>query len=177
MTPFEIADALKTFRIIADTREQWTPKARERFSSFGVLTERATLLYGDYCGQADLPGGALYDTSATITPACVVERKMSLDELAACLTRGRDRFRREFERASANKASVYLLIENGSWEGIMNHRYRSRFNQNAFMASLMAWTVRYDLKPIFCRSGSSGAVIKEILYRDIKERLERGDYG
>lgn len=177
MTPLEIADALKTFRIIADTREQWTPKARERFSSFGVPTERATLLYGDYCGQVDLPGGALHDISATIAPACVVERKMSLDELATCLTRGRDRFRREFERASANKASAYLLIENGSWEGIMNHRYRSRFNQNAFMASLVAWTVRYDIKPIFCRSGSSGAVIKEILYRDIKERLERGDYG
>jgi len=177
LTPFETADVLKTFRIIADTREQWTPRAQERFDAFGVPVERATLLYGDYCGQIDLPGGALYDTSVTISPSCVVERKMSLDEVAMCFTRERDRFRREFERASANNAKVYLLIENGSWEAIINHRYRSRFNHDAFKASLMAWMVRYDFKPIFCRSATSGAVIKEILYRDIKERLERGEYG
>ena len=59
MTPFETADVLKTFRIIADTREQWTPRAQERFDAFGVPVERATLLYGDYCGQIDLPGGTV----------------------------------------------------------------------------------------------------------------------
>lgn len=177
MTPFEVSDTLKSFRIIADTREQWTPKTQERFGTFGVPVERATLSYCDYCGQIDLPGGTLYDTSVTIKPLCAIERKMSLDELAMCFTRGRDRFKREFERASANNAKVYLLVENGSWEGILNHRYRSRFGEGAFKASLTAWMVRYDFKLIFCRSGTSGVMIKEILYRDIKERLERGDYG
>jgi hypothetical protein len=43
------------------------------------------------------------------------------------------------------------------------------------MASLMAWTVRYNLRPIFCKAETSGALIKEILYRDMKERLERGE--
>jgi ERCC4-type nuclease len=177
LTPFEITDTLKTFKVIADTREQWTPKTKERFESFGAPVERATLQYGDYCGQIDLPGGPLYDLSVTITPTCVIERKMSLDELAACFTRDRSRFKREFERASVSGAKVYLLVENGNWEGIMNHRYRSRFSPAAFQASLTAWMVRYDFKPVFCRSGVSGVLIKEILYRDIKERLERGDYG
>lgn len=177
MTPFEIADALQSFRIIADTREQWTPKTKERFASFGVPVDRATLLYGDYCGQIALPDGMLHNTANTIAAPCVIERKMSLDELAMCFTRGRDRFKREFERASANNARVYLLVENATWEALLNHRYRSRFNQDAFKASLAAWTVRYNLTPVFCKANTSGIVIKEILYRDIKERLERGEYG
>ncbi len=178
MDPLEVETTLQSFKIVVDTREQMTPKASERIKTFGVASERATLSYGDYCGNIILPdGNALHDGSGAISAKCVVERKMSLDELASCFTRSRDRFRREFERAVSNDAKVYLLVENGSWEGIMNHRYRSKYNPLAFKASLTAWMVRYNLTPVFCKSDTSGVLIKEILYRDIKERLERGEYG
>lgn len=59
----------------------------------------------------------------------------------------------------------------------MRHEYRSRYHPNAFMASLTAWMVRYGLVPVFCEARISGRMIREILYRDLKERLERGDYG
>lgn len=178
MDHLDIEDALNTFRIIVDRREQRTPKAAERYKSFGVLYEHATLDYGDYCANIQLPdGGNLYDTSKRISAKCVIERKMSLDELAGCFGRGRDRFRREFERARDNGATVYLLVEGGSYEAIINNRYRSRFHPSAFLASLVAWQIRYDLRPIFCKPGTSGRLIKEVLYRDIKERLERGEYG
>ena len=177
MDHFEVEEALATFRIIVDNREQNTPKAVERYKTFGVPYERATLSYGDYCGSIMVSGSSIYDTSRRISARCVIERKMSLDELAMCFTRGRDRFRREMERATLNGAIVYLLVENASYEAIINHRYRSKFNPTAFLASLTAWTVRYNLRPIFCKAETSGMVIKEILYRDIKERLEKGEYG
>ena len=177
MDHFEIMDALSTFQILVDNREQRTPKAVERYKSFGVPYQRATLNYGDYCGSIILSGSAIYDVGRAIRPVCVIERKMSLDELATCFTRSRDRFRREMERAAEAGSIVYLLIENGSYEAIINHRYRSRFRPNAFLASLTAWTVRYNLRPVFCKAETSGALIKEILYRDMKERLERGEYG
>ena len=177
MSPFEIETALESFRIIADTREQSTPRASERFKSFGVPVERATLEFGDYCAQIDLPGGPLHDISKTLQPSCVIERKMSLDELASNFTRGRDRFRREFQRANKAGARVWLLVENGSFEAIRGKRYRSRYNSKAFQASLIAWAVRYGITPVFCKSGVSGELIREILYRDIKERLESGEYG
>jgi len=177
MDHFEIAEALSTFRIIVDNREQATPKAVERYKSFGVPFERATLNYGDYCGVITVNGSSIYDTSKAVKPACVIERKMSLNELASCFTRSRDRFRREMERACSSGSKVYLLVENGSYEGIIKHRYKSRYNPTAFLASLTAWTVRYNLVPIFCKAETSGQIIKEILYRDMKERLERGEYG
>jgi len=177
MDAFEISDALDSFQILIDTREHATPKATERYQSFGVPYQRATLSYGDYCGLIKVNADPIHDTTKTVSAACVIERKMSLDELAACFGRGRDRFDREFQRARDAGAKVYLLTENGSWEAILNHRYRSRFTPQAFVASLTAWSVRYDITPLFCRAATSGRLIKEILYRDMKERLQRGEYG
>lgn len=175
MDPFEISEILESFEVIVDTREQATPKAQERYAAIGVPVRRATLSYGDYCASVRINGADLY-TENPIKAPCVIERKMNLDELAGCLGRSRDRFKREFERAQAAGAKTYLLVEDGSWEGIIQHRYRSQFRPAAFLASLTAWCVRYDLSIIFCRSATSGKLIREILYRDIKERLERGEY-
>ena len=177
MDHFGVTEVLNTFQILIDNREQWTPRAIERYNSFGVPYSRTTLNYGDYCGIITIDGTPIYDTSKAVKACCVIERKMSLDELAMCFTRGRDRFRREMERAAANNSVIYLLIENGSYEAIINHRYRSKYHPNAFLASLTAWTVRYNLRTVFCKADTSGALIKEILYRDMKERLERGEYG
>ena len=177
MDAFEVRDTLSTFRICVDTRERGTPKAEARFKAFGVPYFRQTLSYGDYCGNVTLPGGALYSPDSVISADCVVERKMSLDELAACFTRGRDRFRREFERARESGAKVYLLVEGGSWEMLLNHRYRSRFAPEAFKASLTAWMARYDASVIFCKPETSGKLIREVLYREIKDKLEGGKYG
>lgn len=180
MDSFTIQDTLKTFRIVADSREQANPRAAERFAALGPGLERATLDYGDYAANITLPDGhSLYtisDESYRLYPTCVIERKMSLDEVAACFTRDRDRFKREVERAQERGAKFYLLIEGGSWEAVFRHSYRSRFQTKAFLASLTAWMVRYDMQVIFCKPGYSGDMIREILYRDIKERLERGEY-
>lgn len=176
MDYFDEKDLLKTFEIICDTREQQTPRAVQRYKSFGVGYSRGTLNYGDYCGNITFPDGSkLYDKSKTISARCVVERKMNLDELAQCFTRGRERFQREFERAASAGGRIFLLCENGSIEKIMKHDYRSRFNPKAFIASIIAWNVRYNMQLIFCSQFNSGLVIKEILYRDIKERIERGE--
>ena len=177
MDVYEIESVLDTFRIIVDSREQSTARSSRRLKQFGCPTERGTLNYGDYCANITLPGGAFMDISRAIKPPCVIERKMSLDELAGCLTRGRDRFRREFERANEAGARVYLLTEDGSWEAIAMHRYRSRFHPAAFRASLIAWSIRYNFTPLFCKADSSGRLIRDILYRDMKERLENGEFG
>lgn len=169
---------MKSFSVIADTREQPTDKSRRRYASMGVPVERATLDFGDYTWNAVLPDGRpIYDTENRIQPRITIERKESLDELAQCFTRGRDRFQREFQRAADHQARIFLIVENASFEKLVNGRYRSRFNPNAFLASVTAYTVRYNMNLLFCKEDTSGRLIKEILYRDLKERLERGEFG
>lgn len=171
MTVFEQEDCLKSMSIIVDTREQQSDRAKKRYEAFSVPYRRQKLDFGDYSACFILPNGEEQHINAAI------ERKMSLEELSDCFTHSRPRFKAEFERAKAAGASMYLLIENASWENLMNGRYGTKFNPKAFMASMTAWIVRYDIKPVFCKSESSGKIINEILYRELKERLESGEYG
>ena len=127
--------------------------------------------FGDYSAEFTLPDGQAVKVNAAI------ERKMNLEELSGCLTKDRDRFRREFERSQEAGASMYLLVENATWENLVNGKYKTQFNKNAFTGSITAWIARYDLKPIFCKAETSGRLIKEILYREMKKDLEAGLYG
>lgn len=178
MTIFDQKEVLKSFEILHDSREQDTERAKKRYESFGVPHKRAVLSYGDYTYNATLPdGNKIYDVSKTISPVCVVERKMNLDELAGCFTRSRQRFQREFERAQEHGSRIYLLCEDANWENLLNGKYKSRMSAEAFSASVFAWMIRYNMNIVFCKEETSGKIIKEILYRDLKERLENGQYG
>lgn len=178
MTVQEVQAVLETFEILVDTREQPTDRAKKRYERFRCPYHRVTLSYGDYAYNARLPDGTyIYDISETVSPVCVVERKMSLDELAACFCKGRRRFTGEFERAIAADARIFMITENASWENLFNGKYRTKMNAVAFKASAVAFMVRYNMNLSFCKEETSGELIKEILYRDLKERLERGDFG
>ncbi len=154
-------------RILVDTREQPTAEAKRRLAAFGVPYERVALRSGDYSAAFVLPDGKLYD----MRDICVVERKMSIDELCGNFSRDRKRFVREFERIMAAGCRVYLLVENASWEAVLGHRYRSGMTPRSLMASITAWMARYDAHVIFCRAETTPHLIREILYREAKERL------
>lgn len=177
MDPFEVKAVLNTMEVLVDTREQDTERARARYEQIGKPVRRRTLKYGDYTYNATLPDGSpVYPEEGTIEPKfCVIERKMDLDELAHCFTRSRKRFEREFKKAYDNGCRIYLLVEGGSWEDIFHGIYQSKFHPSAFLASLTAWMIRYNAQVLFCSTKSSGNLIREVLMRDLKERLERGE--
>ena len=177
MTNFEEMQILDSMEIIVDTREQSTPKSLQRYKSFGVPYSRATLSYGDYAANFKLlDGRKLFDISKTLHPFCVVERKMNLDELAQCFTHSRECFEKEFQRAQDHGCFIHLICEDGSYERIRGHKYNSKFPPKAFLASITAWERRYNIHFHFCSSLESGHLIKEFLYRDMKERIEKGEF-
>ena len=163
--------------VLVDKREQPTGISEKRYKSFGVEYRRATLDYGDYTYNFTLPNGEiLYDESSRVYPEVMIERKMNLDELALCFGRERKRFEAEMERAKSHDADIFLLVEDASWENLLNGKYRSKLNAKAYAASLIAWQIRYKIRVIFCKSETSGKLISQILYRHLKERLERGEF-
>lgn len=176
--PEELA-CLETMTIICDTREHDTRKASERYQSFGCPIRQQTLDFGDYTYSFILPNGeelfpAYLDK---VYPHVSIERKSGLEELSDNFTKGRDRFSREFTRAKEQGARMYLLIENAVLMDVWHGNYDTRFNRKAYWASLFAWMARYSANVVFCPYKDSAKVIREILYRELKERLERGDYG
>ena len=168
MNPFEVSRALKNLTLIVDTREQDTDRLRRRIKQTGLSFVRQKLDFGDYSAKTTLDNGTEFDISSSVS----IERKMNLDELCACYCKGRKRFTREFERAKSAGAKVYLLIENANWEKAYNGSYRSKMSPQALTASLFAWLARYNCQIVFCKEETSGKIIREILYREMKERLE-----
>ena len=165
-TPFEVRDALESMKILVDTREQDTAALRARLEAFSCPWERRKLDFGDY-GCAYITRGG----EPAVLPVAV-ERKMSLDELCACFTKGLARFEREFLRAKEAGGRLYLLCENASWEKVLCGRYRSRMNPDALAASILAWSVRYGLQLLFCKPEHTGTLIQRILRYELKELLE-----
>lgn len=178
MDNFAIQNCLDSMSILVDTREQPSARSQQRLDSLGIPYSRQKLNYGDYTYNFTLPNGELlYPADISVNGAAVVERKMNLEELSQCYCQDRERFIAEFERIRDNDASAYLLIEDGNIEKLIHGRYNTKFNSKAYLASLTAWMARYNCKIIFCQHELSGRIIKEVLYRELKERLEQGVYG
>jgi hypothetical protein len=163
MHPVEVKRRLDGLICLVDTREQNTIRAKRRLESINLPIERVALPFGDYsarCGALDL------------RDSVAIERKMDLDEIAHCYCQDRKRFEREFERARKSGAKVYLLVENASWEKAYSGVYRSQMRPESLVASMTAWLARYRCQLIFCKEETSGKLIHDILYREMKERLE-----
>ena len=167
----EIQRILKTLVIIVDTREHQTEGLLARIVDTGLPYTRRKLDFGDYSCMATLHTGQVVSFENSV----VVERKMSLAELAQCFTGNRERFAAEFERAKAVGAKTYLLIEDGSLDKVVTHSYRSQMNPTAFIASIFAWLARYDCQVLFCKPSNTGKMIREIMSKEVAERLRAYD--
>lgn len=168
MDHFSVKHTLATMSVLWDTREQNTQRSRKRMKQIGVPIERVVLPFGDYSAKCILPNGEVYSLERIVT----IERKMDITELAHCYCQDRGRFTREFQRAKDAGAKVYLLIENGSLDAVYAGNYRSRVHPASLTASIFAWLSRYDCQILFCNENNTGKVIHDVLYRELKERLE-----
>lgn len=138
-------------------------RARRRWKDFGCPYERSKLDFGDYSVKCD---------ALDLSRRVVIERKMDFTEMCGCFCQQRARFTREFERAKEAGAKTYLLIENASFEKAYDGDYRSKMLPQSLIASLLAWLARYNCQLIFCENKTSGKLIRDILYRELKEALE-----
>lgn len=159
---------MESMVLLVDTREQETDRLKRRLGLTGLPYERKKLDVGDYSCKCTLPDGSTLDFSSR----AAVERKMDLDELCQCFGRGRRRFEREFERAAETGCRLYLLIERADWEKAYAGEYQSLLSPQALIASINAFRARYDMQVDFCKEETTGRLIRDILYRELKEYLK-----
>lgn len=165
----EVQNALDTLTLLVDTREQDTPRFRKRMSAVCLPYVRQKLDFGDYSARITMPNGVQRDFAQDFA----IERKMSIDELAQNLTRGRARFEREFFRARKAGAKIYLLVEGADWDKIYTGRYRTKMHPNALSASMVTWLARYHCQIIMCPVAYTPNLIGEIVKKEAREILMR----
>ncbi len=126
---------MECLSIAVDNRERW-PFDFSGEGYAGVSVVHKALSVGDYAivGAED---------------CAAVERK-SLDDLAHCLGRDRERFLRQLQRGRGMDA--YAVIVEAPWSDLVAGRYRSQLHPNAATATVTAIMARMGIPFLFCGS-------------------------
>ena len=76
-----------------------------------------------------------------------LERKR-MNDLAMCLSKERERFKRELERARS--FDYFAVVIEGTFADLASGRYTSRLHPNSAVESISAFEVRYKIPFLFC---------------------------
>lgn len=133
-------------RVIIDTREQ------QPFTFAGhpdIATQPGALMCGDY-------------SLAGFEERCAIERK-SLQDLAQCLGRERERFRHELLRARGY--DCFVVVVEASLLDLAQGRYRGALNPKAACHSVAAFTARLGIHFHFCGTRAAAESMTVALLR------------
>lgn len=143
----EIQKILKNIIVLVDSREKSASHITDWFDKHKIKYEVMALPSGDYSfaleamPELDLPHRQYFYND------CLLERKNSLEELSGCFSQTRERFNSEWSRCYAKRK--YLLIENGTYEDLVNGKYNTQYNSKSFLGSLHSFNAKYGLEVVF----------------------------
>jgi len=165
MTDKEISNILKDITIIVDTREKRGEHVIGYCEQNGIPYRIEKIDSGDYSFVLPNHEHLLLDYSI------LIERKNSWDEIAQNFTKGRERFKREFERVGEHQ-QMHLIVEDATWTKMFKESYRSRLPHKSFMASLFTWSVRYGVPVWTCKREQLPEIMWNIIYYGLREELK-----
>lgn len=151
--------------MLVDSREK--PKAiksiLKEFERRGVHYSVTKLFIGDYQDYGN--------------PFLLIDRKQSIQELAANCTRDHERFRAELERAKSVGATLVILVEQNRYKDRERWIHVESIEDLMLWSSphttirgekvyrvLRAWMAKYPIRVEFCDKRQTGARILEIIY-------------
>lgn len=146
-TDSEIQKILKNMIILVDSREKSANHITEYFDKHKIKYEVMALPSGDYSfaldaiPELDLPHKTYYYNDI------LLERKNSLEELSGCFSQTRERFNDEWSRCYAKRK--YLLVENNTYEDLVNGKYNTQYSSKSFLGSLHSFNAKYGLEVVF----------------------------
>lgn len=169
-TEKEIKELLKTLTVIVDTREQENSWVTDYFNSKKIPYISEKLDFGDY--SAFIPANSEFGIPRNIyfNNKIVVERKNSLEELSGTIST-RDRFESELLRAKGKKF-ILMVEESQGYEKIIEHKYKTDYNEKAFLATIFTFQHRYGMDINFIDKKYSGLFIYQQLYYYIRTILK-----
>ena len=167
MTPTALQTILNSITIIVDTRENANSHITGYFTQNGIKFIERALKFGDYSCEVD---GISYENKV------VLERKADIVELSGNLAQNRVRFENELTKAKEAGAKLVLMVENGSFERIIEHKYNTDLSEKSFLATLFTYSHRYNLDINFIEKRYSGLFIYYQLYYWVRNYLKEASH-
>lgn len=168
-TDKEVKELLKSIVVIQDSREQEASHITKWFDEKKIPYVTQKLETADYSFYIPTNAELGIVRDMYFDDKIVIERKNSLEEISSCFTTTRTAFENEFIRC---RAKLHLLIENASYEDIINHNYRTEYKPVSFLASLHSFADRYNFSITFMKDKNlSGQFIYLTFYYFLRNYL------
>lgn len=166
----ELKKILSSITILVDDREKKNQHILDYLKGKEVPCKGFRLNVGDYSFFVPKNDDLGINRELWFDDQFVIERKSCLDELSGNFTADRTRFENEFLRGNNIKISV--MVEEGSFSDILDHKYRSQMNEKAFLASLLSFKNRYDLSLDFVKKEYAGMFVHTSCYYYLRSVLK-----
>ena len=168
-TDSEIKEIMKKACVVVDTREQKAEHILKYFDEKKIPYSREKLEYGDYTLKIDAPS---ISRDFYFGDVLTIERKANLNELSSNLAHERERMVKEFSRV---RGKLILLIENATYEDIVNHNYDTKYEPKSFVATLKTFEDRFNFSTHFQKDNRyTGNYIYQTLIYSLRNKLKEG---
>lgn len=162
-TDKEYRQLIKNMVILCDTKDKKSKHILDEFDKQKIEYKSKALKTGDYSFmvKACPELGFQYDTY--FTDELCIERKNSLSELAGNLASKTDdnRIFKELNRM-INIERVYLIIEDDCLDDIYEHNYKSDYNPDSYIRTLLTWQARNNMHIYFVKKENMSRTIYEL---------------
>lgn len=154
--------------ILRTNNEQKNDHIIETFDKKGVKHEGRALETGDYCFKILANAELGIPKDWWFVDELCIERKNSVDELAGCM---KDiAFHNEIRRMSKIE-NAYILVENDRIDDIVAGNYKSQYNSNAMLRTLLKWEQKYGIRTIFVKKGNMAKMIYELCLTTLNQHI------
>lgn len=173
-TDKETKQILDSIVIIVDSREQENTHIIDYLNKKKIPFKKQKLDYGDYAFFIPANVDLKIPRDIYYSHAICIERKANLNEISGNLTAdGGSRFESELIRSQGSK--FMLLIEDSSYQDIINHNYDTQYEPKSFVARLKTFESRYNISVNFCSKKCSGNFIYHTFYYWLREQIKGGE--
>lgn len=162
-TDKQYKELLSSIVIQVDKREKSNQHIIDWFDKNNIQHISKSFESGDYGFMIPKNEGLGFVRDTFFVDELFIERKHDLDELAGNLKD--NTFINEIKRTK-NIEHKYIIIENGSWDDILAHKYQSKYNELAFYRTLLKLQSKYNVNIIFTKRSP------EMIYNICKDILD-----
>lgn len=156
--------------ILHDTREKTSEEILQYFDKKGIKHKQKSLKTGDYGLMIEACPELGFAKETYFTDELCIERKNSINELAGNIKERDERFLKELNRM-INIKNCYLLVENNRIDDIIEHKYRSEYNELAFLRQIINLQKVSNLYVHFVNKENMGFMIYELCYSALMNQI------
>ena len=165
-----LKELLSHMIVLVDTRDKTNQEILKFFDDNNIRYKSKALKTGDYSFLIEKCPELGFSIDTYFSDELCIERKNSVSELAGNMVEKDERFLKELNRM-INILDVYILIENDRLDDVLEHNYKSKYNETSFLRSLLTTQKTCNFYLNFVKSENMGRMIYEICRNSLMSKI------